>query len=91
MIYTRQLVFNVINLMSILYFHLSYDKTTGFPVILESIKIDKNHVKLQYKGNPLPLPHWFVQEHLMQKLIESISCIIYTVTSEILQKEMTLF
>ena len=48
--------------LHIIFFHLSYDETTGFPIILESIKIDKNlHVELQYNGHPLPLPPWFVQ------------------------------
>ena len=29
-------------------------------IILESIQIDSDlHVKLQYKGNPVPLPQWF--------------------------------
>ena len=32
----------------------------GFPVILESIKVDKNlHVQLQYNGHAVPLPTWF--------------------------------
>ena len=32
----------------------------SFPVILESIKIDKHlHVQLQYNGHAVPLPAWF--------------------------------
>ena len=30
--------------------------------MLESIKIDSNlHVQLQYNGDPIPLPPWFVK------------------------------
>ena len=48
----------------IVFFHLSYDEATGFPIILESIKIDKKlHVQLQYNGCPLPLPPWFIHGH----------------------------
>ena len=42
----------------IVFYNLSY--TDGFPVILESVKIDRNlHVQLQYNGHPVPLPAWF--------------------------------
>ena len=43
-------------------FNLEFNSEDGFPRIFESIRIDKDlHVKLQYNGNPLPLPSWFVQ------------------------------
>ena len=33
---------------------------TGFPSISAAIRVDKDlHVKLQYHGNPVPLPKWF--------------------------------
>ena len=33
----------------------------SMPQIMESIKVDKNlKVELQYMGNPVPLPPWFV-------------------------------
>ena len=42
----------------IVFFNLSY--VDGFPVILESIKVDKSlHVQLQYNGHAVPLPAWF--------------------------------
>ena len=44
------------------FYNLQFDENTGFPKILESIKVDKNmHVQLQYNGYPLPLPPWFVR------------------------------
>ena len=45
----------------ICFYNLIFDQETNFPCILESIKVDSQlHVQLQYKGNPLPLPPWFV-------------------------------
>ena len=42
----------------IVFYNLSY--VEGFPVILESIKVDDNlHVQLQYNGHAVPLPAWF--------------------------------
>ena len=43
-------------------YHLTYHEETGFPHILETIKIDRQlHVQLQYNGNSIPLPPWFTQ------------------------------
>ena len=45
---------------SIVFFNLSY--VDGFPVLLESVKVDKDlHVQLQYNGHPIPLPGWFTK------------------------------
>ena len=42
----------------IVFYNLSY--IDGFPVILKSVKIDRNlHVQLQYNGHPVTLPAWF--------------------------------
>lgn len=44
----------------VVFFNLSY--VDGFPVILESIKVDKNlNVQLQFNGHPVPLPAWFTK------------------------------
>lgn len=45
----------------VIYYNLSFHIETGFPSILECIKVTKDlHVQLQYKGRPVPLPDWFV-------------------------------
>jgi len=45
----------------IIFFHLKYDDDTGFPKIFESIRIDRSmHIQMQYNGNPVPLPAFFV-------------------------------
>ena len=42
----------------IVFYNLSY--VDGFPVVLESIKVDSNlHVQLRYNGHPVPLPAFF--------------------------------
>ena len=47
-----------------MFYRISFDDDTQFPVIQESIKIDHNlHVQLQYKGSPIPLPPFFVKSH----------------------------
>ena len=57
---------------SVVFYKLKFDDVTQFPVVLESIRVDKDlHVKLQYNGIPLPLPSWFVNNHA--KL-----CLLYT-------------
>ena len=39
---------------------MHFDEATGFPSILDCIKINQDlHVELQYKGCPIPLPKWF--------------------------------
>ena len=44
-------------------FRIDFDET-NFPLLKECIRIDKNlHVQLQYYGNPIPLPQWFVKGH----------------------------
>ena len=46
----------------LLFYRLEFDQTTGFPKVLESIKVDKNlQVQLQFNGDPVPLPAWFVK------------------------------
>ena len=46
---------------SIIFYRTVFDEKTDFPFICECIKIDADlHVKLQYNGNSLPLPKWFV-------------------------------
>ena len=47
---------------AVVYYNVEFRETNMMPQILESIKIDKNlKVELQYKGNPIPLPSWFVR------------------------------
>lgn len=47
----------------ILFYNLIFDRETNFPNIFESIRVDSQlHVQLQYNGNPVPLPPWFVEE-----------------------------
>ena len=42
----------------IVFYNLAY--VDGFPVVLESIKVDSNlHVQLRYNGHPVPLPAFF--------------------------------
>ena len=49
---------------SIVFYRINFDIVTKFPAIHEAIKIDKNlHVQLEYNGNPVPLPVWFVNGH----------------------------
>ena len=46
----------------VIYFHLEFSSTTFVPEVIVSIVIDTNlHVKLFYKGSPIPLPEWFRQ------------------------------
>ena len=46
----------------VIYFHLEFSSTTFVPEVIKSIVIDTNlHVKLFYKGSPIPLPEWFRQ------------------------------
>ena len=46
----------------VLYYNLQFDEKTSFPKVLECIRVDKElHVQLQFSGNPLPLPCWFVR------------------------------
>ena len=46
----------------IIYYNLVFDQETNFPNIFESIKVDSQlHVQLQYNGNTVPLPPWFVE------------------------------
>ena len=50
----------ILKIMS--FFHLEFSSTTFVPEVIESIVIDTNlHVKLFYKGSPIPLPEWFRQ------------------------------
>ena len=46
----------------IIFYYLVFDPDTGFPNIFESIRVDTElHVQLQYNGNHVPLPPWFVE------------------------------
>ena len=46
----------------VLYYNLQFDEKTSFPKVLECIRVGKElHVQLQFSGNPLPLPYWFVR------------------------------
>ena len=46
----------------IIFYNLVFDPDTGFPNIFESIRVDTElHVQLQYNGNHVPLPPWFVE------------------------------
>ena len=46
----------------VIYFHLKFDDYTSFPKVFECIRIDRDlHVQLQFNGNPVPLPPWFIQ------------------------------
>ena len=48
----------------LLFYRIVFDEKTQFPKVLESIKIDeKLHVQLQYNGDPVPLPTWFVDHN----------------------------
>ena len=43
----------------VVYFRLDFSKTF-VPEVVETIVVDKDlHVKLFYKGSPIPLPEWF--------------------------------
>ena len=45
----------------VVFYRLEFDEN-GFPKICESIKVDKElHVQLQYNGDPVPLPPWFIK------------------------------
>ena len=47
----------------VVYFRLDFSKTF-VPEVVETIVVDKDlHVKLFYKGSPIPLPEWFRQGH----------------------------
>ena len=44
----------------VVYYNLSFNSVSGFPEVLEAIKINLDlHVELQYRSNPVPLPSWF--------------------------------
>ena len=48
----------------LVFYRIVFDEKTQFPKILESIKVDKQlHVQLQYNGDPVPLPTWFVDHN----------------------------
>ena len=41
---------------------MQLDEKTSFPNVLDCIRVDKErHVQLQFIGNPLPPPYWFVR------------------------------
>ena len=48
----------------ILIFRIFFDEETQFPSLRECIRIDRNlHIQLQFNGNPIPLPQWFINGH----------------------------
>ena len=47
---------------AIVFYNLVFDEETQFPNILETIKVNRElHVQLQYNGDQIPLPPWFVR------------------------------
>ena len=47
---------------AIIYYNVVFHEDTMMPKIHESIKVSKDmHVTLEYEGNPVPLPTWFVR------------------------------
>ena len=47
---------------TIIYYKIFFNESSGFPCILEAIKVDSGlHVELQYKNNCVLLPKWFAQ------------------------------
>ena len=48
----------------IVFYNLVFDEEMQFPKILEGIKVDDElHVQLQYSGNSIPFPLWFIRSH----------------------------
>ena len=49
-------------LQCIVFYNLVFSVTSGFPAVYGAIKIDKElHVELEWCGDPVPLPQWFVK------------------------------
>ena len=49
-------------LQCIVFYTLVFSVTSGFPAVYGAIKIDKElHVELEWCGDPVPLPQWFVK------------------------------
>ena len=72
---------------AIIFYNLVFDEETQFPTVLETIKVDRElHVQLQYNGNPIPLPPWFVQGHNAKltrlSMLENLPSYIRNVASE---------
>ena len=58
----------------LLFYRLEFDAKTQFPKILESIKVDKDlHVQLQYNGEPIPLPPWFIESRQCNARLTRVS------------------
>ena len=58
----------------LLFYRLEFDEKTQFPKVLESIKIDKDlHVQLQYNGEPIPLPPWFIESRQCNAKLTRVS------------------
>ena len=50
---------------AIIFDNLVFDEETQFPNILETIKVDRDlHVQLQYNGDQIPLPPWFIHVYI---------------------------
>ena len=48
----------------VVFYNLQFDYVTSIPIVFESIVVDsKLHVSLSYKGNHIPLPLWFRDNH----------------------------
>ena len=46
----------------VIYYNLKFDDETSFPKVFEAIQVDRDiRVQLEFNGNPLPLPTWFIQ------------------------------
>ena len=55
----------------VVYYNLNFDAVTGFPCVLEAIKIDeKLRVQLQYKNCPISLPSW-----IRKRKNKNLSCV----------------
>ena len=66
---------------ALMFYRISYDKKTEFPKLLESIKIDENmHVQLQFNGDPVPLPTWFIDHSHGNAKLTRISMIANIIT-----------
>ena len=55
-------------------YRLEFDEQSKFPTILESIKVDTNlHGQLQFNGNTVPLPPWFISGHQYNAKLTRVS------------------
>ena len=98
---TALLVFNANEMKTLIFYRTVFDEKTDLPSICECIKIDadllvklQHRLWLQYNGNSLPLPKWFVHGRsakltrisMLQNLPTYISSIRDEHTSSILEE-----